>query len=159
MIAPPTNCPRLRETIHSARYFPRAPDGASVIMAPASATYQQAVPIPPIAPLRMRYYRKWRFVRHYILFKKTGQVAECSRWVCSRNAMTHPLISKLAVAVVCRPLDGERHGADDQGPLDTDLINYRTAQEANLIGHPPISTLTVIVGTRRDTYRQPAWHI
>jgi hypothetical protein len=40
----------------SSRFLlPRAPEGASVMMAPASATYQQAVPIPLIAPLRMRY--------------------------------------------------------------------------------------------------------
>jgi hypothetical protein len=58
LIAPPTSCPRFRDTIHRARYFPRAPEGASVMMAPASATYQQAVPIPLIAPLRMRYCRK-----------------------------------------------------------------------------------------------------
>lgn len=55
LIAPPTNCPRFRETIHNAKYFPRAPDGARVMMAPASATYQHAVPIPLIAPLRIKY--------------------------------------------------------------------------------------------------------
>lgn len=55
LIAPPTSCPRFRETIHRARYFPRAPEGASVMIAPASATYQQAVPMPLMAPLRIKY--------------------------------------------------------------------------------------------------------
>jgi hypothetical protein len=55
LIAPPTSCPKFRDTIHKAKYFPRAPEGASVMIAPASATYQHAVPIPLIAPLRIRY--------------------------------------------------------------------------------------------------------
>lgn len=54
-IAPPTSCPRLRETIHRAKYFPREPDGASDIIEPLSATYQQPVPMPVKKPPRIRY--------------------------------------------------------------------------------------------------------
>lgn len=59
LIAPPTSCPRFLDTIQRAKYLPRAPEGARVMMAPASATYQQPVPIPPIAPLRIRYCVEW----------------------------------------------------------------------------------------------------
>ena len=44
---------------------------------------------------------------------------------------THPLVSKLAVAVVRRPLNGEGHGADDQSPLNTELVHNGAAEEAN----------------------------
>lgn len=65
---------------------------------------------------------------------------------------THPLISELAIAVVCRPLDREGHCTDHQGPLNTDLVHYRTTHEANCIF---ISSLNIpdVVGccqTRTD---------
>lgn len=43
---PPTSCPRFRDTIQRARYFPRTPEGARDRMEPASATYQKPVPMP-----------------------------------------------------------------------------------------------------------------
>lgn len=54
------------------------------MMAPASATYQQAVPIPLIAPLRMRYCRKdfnqifWTLEKHFKLSIDVRYVEEAS---------------------------------------------------------------------------------
>lgn len=56
LIAPPTNWPKFLATIHSARYFPRDPDGARDIMVPDSATYHVPVPMPVKKPPRMRYH-------------------------------------------------------------------------------------------------------
>lgn len=55
LIAPPTSCPRFRDTIQKARYLPRDCDGARDIIVPASATYQVPVPMPENNPLRIRY--------------------------------------------------------------------------------------------------------
>jgi hypothetical protein len=88
------------------------------MMAPASATYQQAVPIPLMAPLRMRYYTQ-SFVRVCPFKRKLGA------------AVTHPLVSELAVAVVCRTLDREGHGTDHQSPFDTDFVHDRATHETD----------------------------
>lgn len=56
LIAPPTNCPRFRATIHKARYFPRAPAGASDMIVPASATYHSPLPVPVTKPPKIRYH-------------------------------------------------------------------------------------------------------
>lgn len=47
------------------------------------------------------------------------------------RGLTHPLVSKLAVAVVCGSFDGEGHGADYQGPFYSKLVYDGTAHEAN----------------------------
>ena len=88
------------------------------MMAPASATYQQAVPTPLMAPLRMRYFK--------ILSEGTFR-----RWPKRSGHATHPLVSKLAVAVVCGSLDGEGHCAENEGPLDTDFVHDGTTQETD----------------------------
>jgi hypothetical protein len=93
------------------------------MMAPASATYQQAVPTPLIAPLRMRYCKDT--VRSYL-----GKRSELPDMLW-QGFTTHPLISKLAVAIVRRPLDGEGHRAENEGPLDTDFVHDRSTQETN----------------------------
>ena len=125
MIAPPTSCPRFRATIHNARYFPRAPEGASVIIAPASATYQQPVPTPAIAPLRIRYYSWLSDV-----LRIRGNLG-----CLLRRASTHPLVSKLAIAVICGPLDRPGHRSNNQSPLNTQLVHDGSAQEASWKAH------------------------
>lgn len=65
LIPPPISWPRLRETIHKARYFPRAPVGEMDMIVPASATYQQPVPIPLTKAPKMRNYHghEWLFLK------------------------------------------------------------------------------------------------
>lgn len=43
---------------------------------------------------------------------------------------TNPLVSELAVAVVCGALNGEGHRANHQSPFDSDLVHDRTSHEA-----------------------------
>ena len=108
LIAPPTSCPRLRATIHRARYFPRAPAGASDMMIPDSATYQKPVPAPSMKPPKIRYY-------------VGGGDRACQLHVARKvflfSEFTHPLRTEFAVAIVRGSTDGERHRAEDQGPL------------------------------------------
>jgi len=82
------------------------------MMAPASATYQQPVPIPPMAPLRMRYYI---YGQPFVLNKV---------WIL------YPLVTELAIAVICGTLNWEGHRANHQSPLDSDLVHDRASHEA-----------------------------
>lgn len=127
-IAPPTSCPRLRATIQNARYFPRAPEGASDIIVPLSATYQQPVPMPEMKPPKMMYY-----VELVLSWYRVGEVD------------AYPLVTELAVAVVRRTLDWERHGADNQGPLDTKFVYERSTKEADQCEHNVVDTIGNIV--------------
>lgn len=43
---------------------------------------------------------------------------------------TNPLVSELAIAVVCGTLNREGHRADHQSPFDSDLVYDRTSHEA-----------------------------
>lgn len=45
--------------------------------------------------------------------------------------IAHPLDAELAIAVIRRSLNRERHGADDQSPLDTKLVHDRATHEAS----------------------------
>lgn len=91
-------------------------------MAPASATYQQAVPMPLIAPLKIRYYKNTIQSDIFGRFQK----------MClQRLIRTHPLVAKFAVAIVCRTLNWECGRTDDKRPLNTNLVHDRAAKEAD----------------------------
>jgi hypothetical protein len=72
-----------------------------------------------MAPLRIRYCGERKSARRVC----NGTVSELT--------VTHPLVSKLAIAVVRGSLNREGHGADHESPLDADFIDNRTAHEAD----------------------------
>lgn len=80
------------------------------MIAPASATYQQAVPMPLIAPLRIRYCMN-PSVLSYLM-------------AC---IIAHPFVSIFAVAIVCRALYGEGHRTDNKSPFDAYFVHERAA--------------------------------
>lgn len=46
---------------------------------------------------------------------------------------THPLVPELAVAVICRPLDRERHRPDHQRPLHPQFVHDGSAHKASYV--------------------------
>lgn len=76
-----------------------------------------------MAPLRMRYFK----------VLSEGTFRRRLEW---SGQPTHPLVSKLAVAVVGGPLDWEGHCAENEGPLDTDLVHDGTTQETDWYNSP-----------------------
>lgn len=62
----------------------------------------------------------------------------------------YPLVAEFAVAVVRRSLNWEGHGTDDQRPLDTELIDKRTSQEADQCEHNVIDGVGDVVRLSRS---------